>query len=83
MQVSRQQLLSLLIIALPIAAIAWTVTHEELFREFHEMCLAGSEKCRRAYPRKFYYIFTCEFCFSHYVTAAFLLLTRFKLLFTD
>jgi hypothetical protein len=83
MHVSRQQLLSLFVIALPIAAIAWTVTHEELFREFHERCLSGSEKCRRVYQRKFFYIFTCEFCFSHYVTAAFLVLTRYKLLFSD
>jgi hypothetical protein len=28
-------------------------------------------------------LFTCEFCFSHYVAAVFLLITRFKLLFPD
>ena len=83
MHVTRQQLLSLFVLAKPVAAIAWTVTHEELFREFHELCLAGSEKCRRGYQRKFFYIFTCEFCFSHYVAAAFLVLTRYKLLFSD
>ena len=33
--------------------------------------------------RKFYYLFTCEYCFSHYVTAAFLLITRCKLLYED
>jgi hypothetical protein len=26
---------------------------------------------------------TCEFCFSHYVTVAFLFVTRYKLLFSD
>ncbi len=31
--------------------------------------------------RKFFYLFTCEYCFSHYVAALFLLITRFKLLY--
>jgi hypothetical protein len=35
------------------------------------------------YQRKFFYLFTCEYCFSHYVVGAFLLITRFKLLFPD
>jgi hypothetical protein len=33
--------------------------------------------------RKFYYLFTCEFCFSHYITILFLFLTRYKLLMED
>ncbi|HEY2912264.1 MAG TPA: hypothetical protein VGK21_02795, partial [Candidatus Angelobacter sp.] len=33
--------------------------------------------------RKFFFLFTCEFCFSHYVTAFFLFLTHYKLLFDD
>jgi len=33
--------------------------------------------------RKFFYLFTCEYCFSHYIAAGFLLRTRFKLLYTD
>ena len=28
-----------------------------------------------------FYLFTCEYCFSHYVTAVFLLITRYTLLF--
>jgi hypothetical protein len=31
----------------------------------------------------FYYLFTCEYCFSHWVTLFFLMLTRYKLLFDD
>jgi len=77
------QVLSLSIIALPIASVAWTITHEEVFREFHDFCLAKSKTCRRIYERKFFYLFTCEYCFSHYVTAAFLVITRYKLLFPD
>jgi hypothetical protein len=42
-----------------------------------------SKTCRRIYERKFFYLFTCEYCFSHYVTAAFLVMTRYKLLFPD
>jgi hypothetical protein len=80
---SRQELLALFIIALPIASIAWTVTHEEILREFREACQAKSENCRRLYQRKFFYLFTCEYCFSHYVTIAFLIITRYKLLFPD
>ena len=39
--------------------------------------------CGRIYQRKFFYLFTCEYCFSHYVTAALLLITGYKLLFAD
>lgn len=33
--------------------------------------------------RKFFYIFTCEYCFSFYVTILFLALTKYKLLLND
>ena len=77
------QVLSLLLLALPIASIAWTITHEEVVREFRDVCLGKSTTCRRIYERKFFYLFTCEYCFSHYVAAVFLLITRFKLLYPD
>ena len=77
------QVLSLFVLALPIASIAWTITHEEVVREFRDVCLGKSTTCRRIYERKFFYLFTCEYCFSHYVAAAFLLITRFKLLYPD
>ena len=78
-----QQVMFLFIIALPIASIAWTVTHEEVIREFREFCVRESKTCRRISERKFFYLFTGEYCFSHYVTVAFLIITRFKLLFPD
>ena len=34
------------------------------------------------YARKFFYVFTCEYCFSHYVAAAAVALTGFRLLVT-
>jgi hypothetical protein len=75
------QVLSLFLLALPIASIAWTITHEEVVREFRDVCLGKSTTCRRIYERKFFYLFTCEYCLSHYVAAVFLLITRFKLLY--
>jgi hypothetical protein len=70
----------LLLLAIPIACIAWTVTHEEVFRELHEWCVTKSKRCRHLYQRKFFYLLTCEYCFSHYVTIFFLFLSRFRLL---
>jgi hypothetical protein len=81
MPMLRLQLLELFVLAIPIACISWTVTHEEVFREPRDYCIRSSQSCRRWYERKFFYLFTCEYCFSHYVAAAFLLITRFKLLF--
>jgi len=78
----HDQIISLFVLALPIASIAWTVTHEEVFREAREWCAARSRDCRRLALRKFFYLFTCEFCFSHWVTAFFLVVTRFTLLYT-
>jgi hypothetical protein len=78
-----RQIVVLLVLAIPIACISWTVTHEEVFREPREWCVRRSRSCRRLLSRKFYYLFTCEYCFSHYVTVFFLALTRYKLLFDD
>jgi hypothetical protein len=77
------QVLTLFLLAIPVACVAWTVTHEEVFREPREFCVQRSRNCRRWYERKFFYLFTCEYCFSHYVTAAFLFVTRYKLLYED
>ena len=77
------QIVTLFLLAIPVACVAWTVTHEEVFREPREYCVDRSRNCREWYKRKFFYLFTCEYCFSHYVTAFFLLVTRFKLLYAD
>jgi hypothetical protein len=71
----------LLMLALPIACASWTVTHEEVFREPREFCKQKSEESRKLPARKFFYLFTCEYCFSHYVTAFFLVVTRFTMLY--
>ena len=77
------QLLWLITLAIPVAAIAWTVTHEDILREARDYCKTRSESASHLWQRKLFYLFTCEYCFSHYVAAALLLITRFKLLFPD
>jgi hypothetical protein len=72
----------LLLLALPVACVSWTVTHEEVFREPREYCKRKSQHARALSQRKFFYLFTCEYCFSHYVAAFALLLFRFQLVFT-
>ncbi|MDT5268605.1 MAG: hypothetical protein QOH49_791 [Acidobacteriota bacterium] len=77
------QVAVLFLLAIPIACVAWTVTHEEVFREPREFCVNRSKACRRWYERKFFYLFTCEYCFSHYVTVFFLVVTRYHLIYED
>lgn len=74
---------SLFLLAIPIACIAWTVTHEEIFREPRDYCVKKSKESDTLLKRKFFYLFTCEYCFSHYVTAIFLFITHYKLMFDD
>ena len=71
------------ILALPVACIAWTVTKEEIFREPREYCIARSKDCRNILLRKIFYMLTCEYCFSHYITMAVLIMTRYTLLYSD
>lgn len=77
------QIIYLFVIAVPVACISWTVTHEEVFKEPREYCLLKSRRGRSLWMRKFFYVFTCEYCFSHYVTVLFLFITDYKLLFND
>jgi hypothetical protein len=74
------QITWLFLLAIPIACIAWTVTHEEVFREPREFCVKCSQEGKTLLQRKFFYLFTCEYCFSHYVTLAFLFITDYQLL---
>lgn len=79
----RLQILWLFVLAAPIASVAWTITHEEVLREFHDFCLAKSQRSKRLYQRKFFYLFTCEYCFSHYVAAGVVWITGYRLLIPD
>jgi hypothetical protein len=77
------QICWLLILAIPVACVAWTVTHEEIFREPRDYCERRCRSGKSIAERKFFYVFTCEYCFSHYVAIVFLFITRFQMLFDN
>ena len=77
------EVLALLVLAIPVACIAWTVTHEELFREIHEYCVRRSKRSPSLLARKLFYMLTCEFCFSLYVSIGAVAGTGFHLLIPD
>ena len=77
------QIIYLFLLAIPVACISWTVTHEEIFKEPREFCVRQSKQSRFIAVRKFFYLFTCEYCFSHYITIAMLIITDYHLLFAD
>ena len=76
----QTQIAWLFIFAIPIASMSWTVTHEEVFREPREYCARMSRGGKKLAIRKFFYLFTCEYCFSHYITVLMLIITRYQLL---
>ena len=76
-------MLWLALLALPVASVAWTVTHEEIFREPRERARVMGEQARTLVARKFHYVFTCEYCFSHYVAAGVVAGTGYRLLLPD
>ncbi len=77
------QIFWLVILSMVVGSIAWTVTQEEIFRELREYCQDRSENCESIPKRKFFYVFTCEYCFSHWTTILILILTGFRLLIDD
>ena len=77
------QLLWLFILAIPVACVSWTVTKEEVFKEPRDYCSIKSKFSNTILKRKFFYLFTCEYCFSHYITLLVLFITRYKLLLND
>jgi hypothetical protein len=77
------QIAWLFLLAMPIACVSWTVTHEEIFREPRDYCSGKCKNGKTLLERKFFYLFTCEYCFSHYITLFFLFLTEYKLLLDD
>lgn len=78
-----EQIIWLFVLAIPIACISWTVTHEEIFLEVREFAIRKKKYAKSLFVRKLFYPLTCEYCFSHYVTILFLIITKYTLLFTD
>ena len=77
------QIIWLFVLAIPIACVAWTVTHEEIFREPRDFCINKSQNSKTLFTRKIFYLFTCEYCFSHYVSLFFIIFSDYKLLLDD
>jgi hypothetical protein len=77
------QVVWLFVMALAVASVSWTITQEEVFRELREYAEQQRDNAPQLWKRKFYYLLTCHYCFSHYVAILFLALTRFKLLYQD
>ncbi len=71
------------VLSIVAASIAWTVTQEEIFAEIREQFEKKSKSSKTLIERKFFYVFTCEYCFSHWVTLGLLVLTGFRLLIDD
>ena len=79
----QNQVINLFLLALPIACISWTWTHEELFKEARELLKGLANEKHSFLRRKFVYVLFCEYCFSFYVTAFILILTKYQLIFSD
>ncbi len=82
MEISNQ-IFWLVILSMVVGSIAWTVTQEEIFREWREYCKDKCDNCESTPQQKFFYVFTCEYCFSHWITILILILTGFQLLIAD
>lgn len=77
------EIAALFILSVPVACISWTITHEEIFSEMKNYCTRCSNESKNIIKRKFFYLFTCEYCFSHYITALMLIITKYHLLYDD
>ncbi len=77
------QVALLFILAMPVACVSWTVTHEEVFREPRMFFVEKSRRGKTFFIRKFCYLFTCEYCFSHWVVLGALFITNYQLVYDD
>ena len=77
------QIFWIVILSLVVASIAWTVTQEKIFEEPRNFARRKSETAKSIWVRKFCYVWTCEYCFSHWVTLLVLFMTGFQILFDD
>lgn len=79
----EDQIQWIFILALPVASISWTVTKEEVFKEARFYFEARSKNSQHILTSKFFYMLTCEYCFSHYVTILLLAITHYTILYQD
>jgi hypothetical protein len=74
------QVVWLFVLSIPVACIAWTVTQEEVSHELRAYSERKAACAEQAWIRKVCYLFTCHYCFSHYVAGGFVALTGYRLL---
>ena len=77
------QLYWLFILSLVVASVSWTVTQEKIFEEWRDWAKKQSEEASNILVRKFFYVWTCEYCFSHWVTILVILIADYRLLIGD
>jgi len=78
-----EQIYWIIILSFVVASISWTITQEKIFEEPRDYARRKSESASNLFIRKFCYVWTCEYCFSHWVTLFVLMVTRFHLMFDD
>lgn len=76
-------MLSIWWLAIPIACVSWTVTKEELFKDFRLWCAEAAREERSWFWCKFFYIWTCEYCVSHWAAVGVVVFTDCHLWFSD
>ena len=77
------QIFWLVVIASAVASISWTITQEEIFKEPREYMAERSKRAKSFLFRKLFYMPTCEYCLSHWVSLPLIFLTGFRLIFED
>jgi len=78
-----EQIYYLLGLSLAVASISWTFTQEDIFYEPRKYCSDRSKSDESLLLRKLFYIPTCEYCFSHWVTLFILLITGYRFMYDD
>ncbi len=73
------QIVGLFVLSLAVACASWTVTQEEVFRGLREYAQRQMECPESPWRRKCFYLFTCHYCFSHYIAIFFIAITGYKL----
>jgi hypothetical protein len=73
----------LLITPLVVASISWTWTKEKIFSDIQEWIVARRDHSRFWWQRKIATGLSCEYCFSHWVTAVCLFILDWRLLLPD
>ena len=70
------EFVTLLVLALPVACVSWTITQTEIFRFPREAVLAWAKrKPESKFRHLVSYLPTCYYCCSHYISEFFLILS--------